>query len=158
MSNELRIEKEPTEVNILTVGGETLNGFVFVQPYHPLRRGKEQPSDILNAPSAYFPVETNEGILLVAKSAIAELDYASEDLPDDVGTLQIGVSVSLSVTMSGGKSYTGAISVEGPVNTPRLLDFMNRMAAGNRNFIELTENGRVRLLNRTHIETIRATT
>jgi hypothetical protein len=155
MSDELRIQKEPTEVNILTVGGEFLNGFVFVQPYHPLRFGREQPADIVNSADAYFPVETNEGIVLVAKAAIAEMDYVAEQTSDNVGTLPIGVSVSLSVTMSGGKSYEGSIAVEGPVNTPRLLDFMNRMAASHTLFLELTEDGRVRLLNRTHIETIR---
>jgi hypothetical protein len=155
MSDELRIEKEPAEVNIVTVSGEVLNGFVFVQPYHPNRLGREQPVDLLNAPGAFIPVETNDGVVLVAKHAIAELDHASESADEAPGTLQLGVSVLLSVTTSGGRSYAGTVAVEGPVNTPRLLDFMNRMAATNNSFLELSENGRTRLLNRSHIESIR---
>jgi hypothetical protein len=155
MLDELHIEKEPTEVNILTVGGEMLNGFVFVQPYHPARRGPELPVDVLNHSSAYFPLETNEGVVLLAKAAVAEVDYAAHEQDESVGTAPIGVSVSLDITMSGGRSFSGSIAVEAPVNTPRLLDFMNRVAVGSERFLLLRDNGRVRLVNRACIVAIR---
>jgi hypothetical protein len=153
--DELHIEKEPAEVNILTVGGETLHGFVFVQPYHPVRRGPELPVDVLNHSSAYFPLETNEGVLLLAKAAVAELDYAVSEQDERVGTAPMNVSVSLGITMSGGRSFSGSIEVEARVNTPRLLDFMNRMAGGTERFLLFRDNGRVRLVNRACIVAIR---
>jgi hypothetical protein len=156
MTDELHIEKEPAEVNIVTLSGDVLNGFVFVQPWHPTRLGREQPVDLLNSPEAFIPLETNDGVVLLSKHAIAEMDYAA-DQPSEgsPGTLPVGVSVSLTVTTSRGRSYAGTVAVEGPVNTPRLLDFMNRLAATNQSFLELNENARVRLINRNHIESIR---
>jgi hypothetical protein len=154
-SHEFRIEKEATDVNLLTVGGEMLAGKVFVQPYSPLRQGRERPIDIMNAFEPYFPMQTDAGMVLVAKSAIAELDYEDDTDEENYGTLPVGVSITLSVTMSGGKRYSGAIRVAGPVNSPRLLDFMNRLAMGEERFLAVRSEGRVRLLNRAHIETVR---
>ena len=157
MTDDLRIDKEPTSVSLLTVGGEKLSGQVFVYPFYPLRGGREQPIDIMNAPGEYFPLQTKEGIVLVSKSAIAELDYAAVDDALEDGSLPVGVRVTLSVTMAGGKAYSGAVWVEGPVNTPRLLDFMNRASAQDQRFLVLHAKSRVRLLNKKHIETIRTT-
>jgi hypothetical protein len=156
MSDELRIAKEPTDVSLLTASGERLSGQVFVQPYHPLRAGREEPADIMNAPEPFFPIQTDGNILLVAKSAIAALEYDREGAVVQDGALPLGVSVTLDVTMSDGKNFSGSILVEGPVNTPRLLDFMNRATTSGNRFLELHNDARVRLLNRSHIETIRA--
>ncbi len=155
MLDERRIEKQPAEVSLLTVGGETLSGQVFVYPYTPQRTGRELPIDVMNSPDAYFPLQTKDGVVLVAKDAIAEVEYESRVEEQNDGTLPLGVNVTLSVTMSGGKSLSGILLVEGPVNSPRLLDFMNRAGASRVRFLALHSDGHVKLLNRTHIETIR---
>jgi len=155
MFHERRIEKQPAEVSLITIGGETLTGSVFVQPYTPLRSGRELPVDIMNSAEAYFPLLTQDGVLLVAKEAIAEVEYDDNGESQNDGTLPLGVAVTLSVTMRGGKAFSGAILVEGPVNTPRLLDFMNRAGSGHARFLVLHGDGRVRLVNRNRIVTIR---
>jgi hypothetical protein len=155
MGDERRIQKHPTEVSLVTVGGERLSGNVFVHPYNPARAGREQPVDVMNSPDPYIPLETPDGILLVAKDAIVEVEYEDATETRNDGTLPLGVNVTLSITMSGGKPLSGALLVAGPVNTPRLLDFMNRAAMGNDRFLELHADGRVKLVNRTHIATIR---
>jgi hypothetical protein len=151
MSNELKIEKERMEVHLTTIGGVALSGHVFVQPYSPLRGGRERPTDVLNSHDPYFPLETEDGFVLVAKAATAELDYQDDETPQEYGMLPLDVTL----TVSGGQKYTGSIWVEGPVNTPRLLDFMNRDTKGGR-FLTLYDGSRVRLINRACIETIRS--
>jgi hypothetical protein len=157
VSHELRIEKEAVAVNLITVGGERFSGHLFVNPFHPRRGGREQPVDILNGPGEYLPLRTADGIILVAKHAIAEVDHAASSDSEDDGSMPVGVRVTLSVTLSSGKAYSGCVHVEGPVNTPRLLDYMNRLAAANDRFVTLYAKKRVRLLNRDHIETIKTT-
>jgi hypothetical protein len=130
---------------------------MFVNPFHPGRGGREQPVDIIDSTDEYFPLQTREGLVVVSKSSVAELDYVATHEQVEAGSLAVGVRVSLNVTMTGGKSYSGVVWVEGPVNTPRLLDFMTRMAGRNQKFLVLHSKNRVRLLNRTHIETIRPT-
>jgi hypothetical protein len=155
MSDELRIEKEPLEVNILTIGGETLAGRIFLHPYSSLRQGREEPADLMNSGEPFFPLLVDGGVVIVSKRSIAELSYAAPGDVQDYGTMPVGVNVTLNVTMAGGKAFSGSLWVEGPVNTPRLLDFVNRSANGTDRFIALHSEGSVRLLNLAHIETIR---
>jgi hypothetical protein len=153
--SELQISKESAHVRLITVSGNALSGEIFLSSYHPLRQAREEPEDVLNSPEAYFPLLTSDGVVVVSKSAVAELEYDQKGLAQDDGTTTLGVSVTLSVTMQSGNLFNGELWVEGPVNTPRLLDFMNRHSESGAQFIPLHEEGRVRLLNRSHIETIR---
>lgn len=157
MLDERRIEKDRTEVSLLTVSGETISGWLFVQPYLPARNGKEHPVDVLNSATEFVPIETESGIVLVAKSAIAEVEYDALASDQVAGAMPIGVAVTLSLQVRGGKIVEGNIWVEGPVNTPRLLDFMNRAAHSAERFVTLRADSRVRLINRSHIQTIRTT-
>lgn len=151
MAEELKITKEKTEIHLTTVGGAGLSGHVFVQPYNPIRGGRERPADIMNSPEPYFPLQTDGGFVLIAKANILEVDYDSDEESRD-GLLPMDVTVSL----TGGQMYDGIVWVEGPVNTPRLQDFMNR--PGRDKFLTLQSDGKVRLLNRACIETIRSHT
>lgn len=152
MAEELRIEKEREAIKIVTAGGAKLSGHIFVQPYNPKRGGKERPIDVLNATDPYFALQTSEGFILVAKSAIVEAEYTeSEEGPQD-GMLPMDVVVSL----TNGQKYTGVIWVEGPVNTPRLQDFMNRGTPPVPPFLILQRDELIRLINRSCIETIRS--
>jgi hypothetical protein len=155
MSDDRRIEKEPLDVHVLTVGGESLAGRIFLHPYSAHRHGRELPADLMNSAEPFFPLLVGDSIVIVSKSAIAELSYSALDDEQDFGTMPIGVDVTLNVTMAGGKSFGGSLWVEGPVNSPRLLDFVNRSANTSARFIALHAEDRVRLLNLAHIETIR---
>lgn len=150
MAEDLRIEKERAEIHLTTVGGSSLTGHIFVQPYNPIRGGKEWPADILESSDPYFALQTSDGFVLIAKTNLLEADYEAPDDNQKYGLLPMDVSV----TMSGGQKYDGVIWVEGPVNTPRLQDFMNRGVK--ERFLELHSEHRIRLLNRSCIETIRS--
>jgi hypothetical protein len=152
-SSEYRIEKGRRPVVLTTVGGDTVAGDVFVQPYARHRSGPEEPADVLNADEPFFPLVTGEGeTLLFAKDQVAEVEcsLASED--DDQQRVAGMRSALVEVHLAGGAVRTGFLYLETPTDRPRLLDFLNRLQ---HRFVALQGADGVRLVNRRLIAHVR---
>jgi hypothetical protein len=152
-SSEYRIEKGRRPVVVTTVGGDTIAGDVFVQPYARHRAGPEEPEDVLNSPEPFFPVVTEDGeTLLVAKDQVAEVEGALTTDDDGAHHLAGMRSALVEVHLTGGAVRTGFVYLETPTDRPRLLDFLNRLP--NR-FLALQGADGARLVNSRFIEHVR---
>ena len=152
MDTDFRIEKDRRVVQLRMLGGEQLNGEMFVQRYSRHHMGSEEIPDVLNSPEPFFPLVRAGDTLLVAKHQVREVELA-----DDTGQ---EAAVAPVVARGGGRSDTArwhgpgrAVAIsEMPTERPRLLDFLNRYA---QRFVTLYSAGGIRLINRELIERVK---
>jgi hypothetical protein len=151
MTTDFRIDKLRVPVSLIMLGGEELNGEMFVQSMAPNRVGREEIPDVLNGAEAFFPLAQAGGTLLVAKDQVREVVVRGDDF--EMPLLQTGARpVPVELTLTDGATRTGEVYLEMPAQRPRLLDFLNRYA---QRFVVLYAAGGVCLINRTLIEHVR---
>ncbi len=150
MTTDFRIDKLRVPVSLTMLGGEELNGSMFVQTLSPNRVGREEIPDVLNGEEAFFPLAQEGGTLLVAKDQVREVVVRGdfEKAYAETGAQRVAVEV----TLTDGATRTGEVYLEMPAQRPRLLDFLNRYA---QRFVVLYAAGGVCLINRTLIEHVR---
>ncbi len=147
--NEYRIEKDRHPVTLAMLGGERIAGAMFVQGNARHRSAREDPGDILNDPEPFFPLLTESGeTLLLSKARVLEV---WGEIPSRRAAAHgtAGPGVTVAVTLVGGVVRTGAVFLEAPGLSPRLLDFLNRSSD---RFFALHEPGGIRLINRDLVE------
>lgn len=133
--------------------GETLAGDMFLQPYGRYGGGAERPMDILNAAERFFPLNHENGeIVLVAKDQVVSVACDSVEGEDDPRT-EITRQVALEVRLIHGETFTGTALLEVPEDHARVLDFLNRWKP---RFLPLQMTGGQLLLNRSMIERVRS--
>jgi hypothetical protein len=151
MMTDFRIKKLRLPVALTMLGGEELNGEMFVQTLSPLRHGPEEIPDILNSDEPFFPLARAGGTLLVAKDQVREVVITGDAL--EAQYLETAARhESVEVTLTDGTVRSGRVYLEMPAERPRLLDFLNRYA---QRFVVLYAAGGVCLVNRTLIEHVR---
>jgi len=153
VTTDFRITKLRLPVSLIMLGGEQLNGEMFVQDFSPIRRGREEIPDILNSEEPFFPLGRAGGTLLVAKDQVREVVVAGDQFDDDFKQAAARAE-AVELTLSDGTVRTGLVYLEMPAERPRLLDFLNRYA---QRFVVLYAAGGVCLVNRTLIEHVRPT-
>ncbi len=151
MNTDLRIEKDRRLVSLHMLGGEQLQGEMFVQRVARRHTGQEEVPEVLNAPEPFFPLVRAGDTLLVAKHQVREVELA------DNGDAEAGMApavraAAVEVTLRDGTIRTGRVYLEMPADRPRLLDFLNRYA---QRFLTLYCAGGIRLINRELIERVR---
>lgn len=149
-----RIEKERLEVTLTLVGGEEIQGRIFVSPPAPGHTGHDSPAALFNAPEPFFPLELHSGeMLLIAKARVLEIADLPLDQDEDEELLRASAPMALlQLTLAGGVSHFGSMRLEVRADRPRLLDHLNDST---QRFLTLyTDNG-VRLVNRALIECVR---
>lgn len=152
MIDVYRIEKARYPVIVLLCGGERLSGDMFVQEHASTHGGPEWPLDILNDAEPFFPLETEDGeMLLVAKDRVTEVETAivPDDDPERAAVARPAV---VEIRMADGGVRSGAIYLEVPSERPRLLDYLNRQ---HQRFLTLLSTEGARFLNRRRIECVR---
>ncbi len=151
-ADEYRIEKERIEVAVIMVGGETLHGYVFVQPPAPGHTGSSAPLLLFNDGEPFFPLELPTGeVLLLAKGRV--LEVSGLPLPESDELLREAAPMALlEVTLVGGRSHFGSMRLDVRAGRPRLLDYLNESTE---RFLTLYTDRGVRLLNRSLIERVR---
>lgn len=149
---DYRIEKERLAVTVTLASGDVVRGHVFVQPSIYGTQGHDGPHALFNGPEAFFPLELEDGgVLLIAKSRVADVSGASE-LADDELRRASAREAMMEITLAPGLSYLGSVLLELPSDRPRLLDRLND--TGER-FLTLYTSDGVRYINRALIERVR---
>ena len=149
-NNDYRIEKQRLAAVLVTVGGESVSGELFVQASPRNRYGREEAIDILNAAEPFFPLLTTDGeMLLIAKDRVRELETPHRASPDE---WRIGAPATIELRLTGGAIHTGVVYLESLSGRTRVLDFLNRV--GERFFMLYTARGTL-LVNRSFIERVR---
>lgn len=149
-NNDYRIEKERLAAVLVTVGGETITGELFVQASPRNRYGREEAADILNSAEPFFPISTTDGdMLLIAKDRVREMETSD---PTSADEWRIGAPATVEVHLTGGAVHTGNVYLESLSGRTRVLDYLNRV--GERFLLLYTPRGTL-LLNRTFIERVR---
>jgi hypothetical protein len=147
-----RIVKDRMAVSVTLLGGERVDGEVFVQHPPDGAARQEEPRDVLNAPEPFFPVRDGRGrVVLLAKDRVAEVT-GREVIGDDEVRRASARSAMLELTLTNGMTRTGSVLLELPSGRPRLLDFLNRE---HERFLTLYTAEGARLINRRLIESVR---
>ncbi|MEP6692117.1 MAG: hypothetical protein ABJD07_13235 [Gemmatimonadaceae bacterium] len=148
-----RIEKERLSVSLTLAGGVRVDGHIFVQPQAYGYSGHEHAIDIFNGTEPFVPVQTEHGVIFIAKDRVVEVDgIEPEDAAIDEMRRASSRSASLEVTLAGGETRAGTVLLEMPSDRPRLLDFLNRLED---RFLAITSDDGVRLINTRMIERVR---
>jgi len=150
MHTDFRIEKDRRVVSLQMLGGEQLNGEMFVQRFSRHHVGSEQVPDVLNAPEPFFPLVRAGDTLLIAKQQVREVELADDGHESAVASAVRAEAVE--VTLRDGTVRSGRVYLEMPAERPRLLDYLNRYA---QRFLTLYSAGGIRLINRELIERVR---
>lgn len=155
MSSEMdvyRIEKSRIPVVVTLAHGEELAGDMFAQGYAALHYGPERPTDILNDPKEFFPLALGDNeTLLISKSSVREVNALSSSR-DDWRLLPAWRQQRLEVRMTGGAVCSGTVDLEVPGDSPRLIDFLNKMPE---QFLTVLTSDGARLINRRFIVSVR---
>jgi hypothetical protein len=149
---DYRIEKQRLGVTVLLASGDVVRGHVFVQPTGYGTHPHSGPHGLFNGPEPFFPLELEDGgVLLVAKERVAEVSGSSELADDELRRLAAREAM-MEVTLASGMSYVGTVLLELPTDRPRLLDLLND---SRERFLTLYTSDGVRFVNRALIERVR---
>lgn len=150
--DQYRIEKSRISVTLRLMGGERLHGAIFVQPSIYGHYGREEPMHLFNAAEPFFPIETDDGaVLLIAKDRVVEVEGVTLSEEDDLRRVSAR-PVTLTITLADGVVRTGSIYLEMPSDRPRLLDFLNQY---HQRFFAMYVDDDVFLINARAIEHVR---
>jgi hypothetical protein len=148
-----RIEKERLSVYLTLASGDQVDGSIFVQPLPYGYGGHEQAIDVFNGVEPFVPVQTESGVVFIAKESVAEVaGLEDEEAALDEMRRVSARSAALEITMRGGATRTGSVLLEMPSDRPRLLDFLNRYKE---RFLAVSCESGLRLVNARMIERVR---
>jgi hypothetical protein len=149
--SDYRIEKVRHRVEVILANGRRLDGDVFVQAHARFRAGQEEPLDLLNDDSRFFPLVLASGeAYLIQKSQIA---VVCTPLPDRDDAAERGViGMRIEITLVDGSSHAGTIFPEVRAGRNRLIDVLND---GAECFHSLFTTDQLRLVSRFHIAYVR---
>lgn len=147
--NEYRIEKCRLPIAVTLIGGERLEGDVFVQATARFRPGPEDARDLFNSAEPFFPMADAAGTQLIAKDGVIEVEaeIAADDDP-----IESSLRALVEIEMVNGTVRAGSVCLEVPMERPRLLDFLNFHTL---RFLTLHTSDGTRLLNRRLIARVR---
>ena len=109
-----------------------------------VRKGGEEPADVLNGSEPFFPLESHRGeTLLIAKDQVLE---AIADIPLAIDEVRRATarSADVEMTLEDGSQRRGTVFIELPHERPRVLDFLNSAAD---RFVTLYAGGTATLIN-----------
>jgi len=147
-----RIPRRETAVRILLDDGRSLEGRLFTADTGPGGR-PEDLLHLLNDPSDEFvPLMCGKDSFLLNKAGIIWTQVASEAAKELATELEGGRMVPVRLSLTGGMSLVGRLSIVMPPERSRVLDYFN--AAGR--FIPLFGEGTVTLVQRGFIVVVRS--
>jgi hypothetical protein len=146
-ANPFRIVKSRMPAALVLLGGQRIQGHLFVPAGgHALARDDGAP-EFLNSADAFFPILLSNGAtLLVSKSHVVALEVERQYARSAEWTY--GDMISVEIAMEGGPVWRGEIQLEAYSGHARVLDQMNRNGD---HFFALVRTDDVVLLNGRHI-------
>lgn len=150
--NEYRIEKLRCPVTVTMVGGERIEGDLFVSATVPFRLGPEEAIDVLNAPEPFLPIAEPSGeIVIVAKARVAEVETGLPSEHEETRFAGLRPT-AIEVALAGGAIRSGFVHLAVRHERPRLLDYLNAITEP---FLLLYSTDGVRLISRAMIDRVR---
>ena len=138
----------PTEIRL--DNGSRLAGNIFLHPNTLALGGYVSPPDLMNGVEAFFPLcVEGAGVVLVGKARCVSVSYDMAHHPMDEAS-EGRDRITLEVLLSDGRTLKGHAMVDMPSAYPRALDLVN----GAGEFVPVTDDSRVHLVNRGHIRTV----
>jgi hypothetical protein len=151
MSDEYRIAKLRSPVEVTLANGSRLDGDVFVQSAARFHPGPEEPIDLLNDPDPFLPLAAPTGeVRLLQKAQIAVVGMPLPATEEPVAANVVGMRVEF--TLIDGSQHVGSVFPELPADRTRLVDFLNETSL---QFLALFTTEQLRLVNRVHIAYVR---
>lgn len=146
-----QVPRRRVQARILVDDGRTLEGELFTALSSP-EGGPQRVVDRLNEPTEEFvPVARGEDRFLLNKSGIVTVELTDpvewEGLDPEAGR-----QVPVRVTLTGGLALVGRFHILMPPDQSRVMDFLNHVPR----FVPLLGEGKVTLLHRSHIVTVRS--
>lgn len=148
----MRLPKNRVPVEI-SVGGDIVNGEVFLAEYALDHAGPERVSDLLGGPDDFFPViGSDERVRIVARQAIRWARVprggiaAEEEPPPDA------TSIAVRVKLDDGRELAGTFLFLAPPGRTRLQDYLNDSGR----FLPLFTEQSVVLIARAHLTSVAA--
>ena len=118
--SEFKIEKLRHNVEVTLLTGERMIGTVFLEPIARNHAGAQDTRELLNDDDAFFPLETQGKLLLLAKDQVKLAKY-----PVERGALVALRTTEARLILVDGQSVEGSIIIEARTEADRLLDHLN---------------------------------
>ena len=151
--NLYRVETTQKAVVLTMLGGEELRGNVFIHFSSCRPFELEDVSELLNADNPFFPLELENGeVILVSKERVAEVAADRGDPSTDEPREAPSPTALLQVVLVGGEVRLGSIQLEAPPDRARILDYLNALTS---RFLTLYTSNEARLINRSLIDRVR---
>jgi hypothetical protein len=147
MSDELRVPKRQTQVELLLPGGGTRQVMVFLAEFAGSHAGHERLSDLVNGANEFLPALdlATDTMSFVGRAGIAAARVARDW--ESMYGLGDAEEHEVEITLADGTALRGLIQFELPPERSRLLDYLN----DSQPFVRLDEGAKVILVNKRHI-------
>jgi hypothetical protein len=146
--DQYRIEKLRQGVSVRLLGGDVIEGFVFLQQVG-YAGTPETALEMLNQEEPYFPIARDDsGILLIAKHRLLEAWGEGVGEDDDL-LVASSRSVRAELRLASALVVSGMIRMEVRADRPRLLDYLNEYTAP---FLRVNTPAGARVINARLIE------
>jgi len=147
-----RIPRRQVQARILLDDGRTLDGTVFTTDSVPGGR-PEDVLHLLNDPTEDFvPLVCGDDSFLLNKTGIIWVQLTGETAAEVAEQSESGRPAPVRLTLAGGLSLVGTLSIVMPPERARVIDYMN--AAGR--FLPLFGDGTVTLVRRSFVVSVRS--
>jgi len=147
-----RVPRRELEVRILLDDGRTLDGSLFTSD-QCATGGPEDALQFLNTNSEDFvPLVCGQDRFLLNKAGIIWVQLMGEGAKEVAAANRTGRPVPVRLTLTGGMSVVGALSIVMPPERARVVDYMN--AAGR--FLPLFGDGTTTLVQRGFVVSVRS--
>ena len=149
---QYRIPRRQVQARILLDDGRTLDGTVFTTDSVPGGR-PEDVLHVLNDTSEDFvPLLCGDDSFLLNKAGIIWVQLTGATADEVAEQSEAGRPAPVRLTLAGGLSLVGTLSIVMPPERARVIDYMN--AAGR--FLPLFGDGQVTLVRRSFVVSVRS--
>jgi len=146
-----RVPKNETRVRILLDDGRTLDGSIFTSLTGPLGGPETILDRLTDASEEFLPLACGDDRLLLNKTGIILVQCPAEAVGSAAGE-QGAKEVPVRVSLAGGTSLLGRLSIRMPPERARVLDYLNSAPR----FVPLLGEREVTLIQKHFIVTVRS--
>jgi hypothetical protein len=149
--DQYRIEKLRKGMSVRLLGGDVIEGFVFLQQVG-YTGTPETALEMLNQDDPYFPIARDDsGVLLIAKHRLVEA-WGEAVGEDDELLIASSPTVRAELRLASAAMVSGMIRMEVRADRPRLLDYLNESLTP---FLRVNTSAGARVINARLIESAR---